>query len=315
MSSDNWQKIKECLTIPDLLTRMHVVVEFKRNKGLCPIHVERTPSFNIYDRGTRFKCYGCGAGGDVGDCYCALANCDSKQAYRDLCGMLNLDPQEGVTGLYERPTPRRVVSTVTTKTDKRTLCDKFVGFKELTLWMSKKGISEAVFREMIMDGDLTIECGKLVFIYNTGRKERGDWNSSRGNRWIAGGAEGALWRIQDVRNFDHRTIIMCEGESDAMRVLTEIRGRDHGVGVVAIPSASWVPDEAMANLIGRNRNVVLMFDHDAAGLKAKAVVGQVLGAVSGCKVYEMAYVPEHKDVCEMPQEMLRNELDKVLTLN
>src|ERR671913_195950 len=34
-------------------------------KGLCPFHQERTPSFNVNaDKGI-FKCFGCGAGGDV----------------------------------------------------------------------------------------------------------------------------------------------------------------------------------------------------------------------------------------------------------
>ena len=33
-------------------------------KGLCPFHGEKTPSFHVYDKGI-FKCYGCGAGGDV----------------------------------------------------------------------------------------------------------------------------------------------------------------------------------------------------------------------------------------------------------
>lgn len=36
-------------------------------KALCPIHEERTPSFSIYTTGDaqRFKCHGCGEGGDV----------------------------------------------------------------------------------------------------------------------------------------------------------------------------------------------------------------------------------------------------------
>src|SRR5438445_2068258 len=33
-------------------------------KGLCPFHSEKTPSFHVYDKGF-FKCFGCGAGGDV----------------------------------------------------------------------------------------------------------------------------------------------------------------------------------------------------------------------------------------------------------
>jgi DNA primase len=34
-------------------------------KGLCPFHNEKTPSFNVNQTHQRYKCFGCGAGGDV----------------------------------------------------------------------------------------------------------------------------------------------------------------------------------------------------------------------------------------------------------
>src|SRR5262245_11370493 len=34
-------------------------------KGLCPFHQEKTPSFNVNADKGFFKCFGCGAGGDV----------------------------------------------------------------------------------------------------------------------------------------------------------------------------------------------------------------------------------------------------------
>lgn len=36
-------------------------------KGCCPFHRDRTPSFTIYEGDRRFKCFGCGAQGDVFD--------------------------------------------------------------------------------------------------------------------------------------------------------------------------------------------------------------------------------------------------------
>lgn len=34
-------------------------------KGLCPFHNEKTPSFNVHSTHQFYKCFGCGAGGDV----------------------------------------------------------------------------------------------------------------------------------------------------------------------------------------------------------------------------------------------------------
>src|SRR5579864_964720 len=36
-----------------------------RYMGLCPFHTEKTPSFNVNVSMQRFKCFGCGLGGDV----------------------------------------------------------------------------------------------------------------------------------------------------------------------------------------------------------------------------------------------------------
>jgi DNA primase len=35
--------------------------------GCCPFHADRSPSFTIYDDGRRYRCFGCGADGDVLD--------------------------------------------------------------------------------------------------------------------------------------------------------------------------------------------------------------------------------------------------------
>lgn len=37
----------------------------QRYVGLCPFHSERTPSFNVHPAHQFYKCFGCGAGGDV----------------------------------------------------------------------------------------------------------------------------------------------------------------------------------------------------------------------------------------------------------
>lgn len=52
--------------------------------GLCPFHGEKTPSFHVHpDRGF-FKCFGCGAGGDVISFFQKLENITFPEAVREL---------------------------------------------------------------------------------------------------------------------------------------------------------------------------------------------------------------------------------------
>lgn len=54
--------------------------------GLCPIHDERTPSFKVYPDKERFKCFGCGEGGDVLDLVQAIHDCTVQEAVDILTG-------------------------------------------------------------------------------------------------------------------------------------------------------------------------------------------------------------------------------------
>lgn len=54
--------------------------------GLCPIHDERSPSFHVMPDKERFKCYGCGAGGDVIDLVEHINGCTTPEAIDILTG-------------------------------------------------------------------------------------------------------------------------------------------------------------------------------------------------------------------------------------
>jgi DNA primase len=53
----------------DIVDVVSAYVSLKRSgrglRGLCPFHSERTPSFHVMPEKQIFKCFGCGAGGDV----------------------------------------------------------------------------------------------------------------------------------------------------------------------------------------------------------------------------------------------------------
>lgn len=49
----------------ELLEVLSWYTTVKNNVACCPIHSEKTPSFHIYKAKQTFKCFGCGASGDV----------------------------------------------------------------------------------------------------------------------------------------------------------------------------------------------------------------------------------------------------------
>ena len=63
--------------------------------GQCPIHADRTPSFQVSPGHQNFRCWGCGAHGDVIDFLAAVERLDTGGAlarFRDLVGGAAPDP-------------------------------------------------------------------------------------------------------------------------------------------------------------------------------------------------------------------------------
>ncbi len=60
------QEIKERLDVVSVIGRY---VPLKKTgssyRGLCPFHSEKTPSFHVFPQTGTWKCFGCGAGGDI----------------------------------------------------------------------------------------------------------------------------------------------------------------------------------------------------------------------------------------------------------
>lgn len=70
----------------------------RAQRGLCPFHKEKTPSFHVYDFGGNFHCYGCGANGDIIDLVMELENVGFMDALRWLgaADLPDYDPAERV---------------------------------------------------------------------------------------------------------------------------------------------------------------------------------------------------------------------------
>src|SRR5512143_1200673 len=60
------ERVRSTVSIADVVQQYVALRRVGRNLvGLCPFHAERTGSFNVREETGRYKCFGCGAAGDV----------------------------------------------------------------------------------------------------------------------------------------------------------------------------------------------------------------------------------------------------------
>lgn len=93
------EDIKQAVSMDMLLERYGFALN-RSGAMSCPFHEERTPSFRVYQNGTRWHCFGCGAGGTVIDFVMQLFRLDFYQAII----RINADFNLGLCG--QRPSLR-----------------------------------------------------------------------------------------------------------------------------------------------------------------------------------------------------------------
>ena len=91
--------------IDDVLARTDIVqvvqqyVTLKKagtnHKGLCPFHNEKTPSFNVSAQKGIYKCFGCGAGGNVFGFLMEIEGWNFPEAVRHLAERSGVEIPEG----------------------------------------------------------------------------------------------------------------------------------------------------------------------------------------------------------------------------
>ncbi len=60
------RQVKDAVDLVEIIgERVNLKKTGANYRGLCPFHTEKTPSFFVSDQMQRFKCFGCGASGDV----------------------------------------------------------------------------------------------------------------------------------------------------------------------------------------------------------------------------------------------------------
>lgn len=88
--TDIFEKVKDQVKIADAVEAFGVKLN-SRDKGLCPFHREKTPSFSIDRKNNIFTCFGCGETGDVITFASKMKEVEPLEAAKLLAEMFHVD--------------------------------------------------------------------------------------------------------------------------------------------------------------------------------------------------------------------------------
>ena len=151
------ESIDEVLARTDILSVVSQYVSLKRagvnHKGLCPFHDENTPSFNVHPGKGIYKCFGCGAGGNVFNFLMDLEGWNFPEVVRHLAGRCGVElPEESdedAEARRQRQRARDLYHDLMVRARafyERNLWDEQVGARARE-YLSSRGIDEATARE------------------------------------------------------------------------------------------------------------------------------------------------------------------------
>lgn len=88
--TDIFEKVKDQVKIADAVEAFGIKLN-SRDKGLCPFHREKTPSFSVDRKNNIFTCFGCGETGDVITFASKMKEVEPLEAAKLLAEMFHID--------------------------------------------------------------------------------------------------------------------------------------------------------------------------------------------------------------------------------
>lgn len=88
--TDIFEKVKDQVKIADAVEAFGIKLN-SRDKGLCPFHREKTPSFSVDRKNNIFTCFGCGETGDVITFASKIKEVEPLEAAKLLAEMFHID--------------------------------------------------------------------------------------------------------------------------------------------------------------------------------------------------------------------------------
>lgn len=305
-------KIRSATDIVELVSEYVTLKKSGANyMGLCPFHVEKTPSFTVSPSKQIFHCFGCGSGGDAVSFLVKHDNYTFPEALRRLAERAGIEIPE-TTG---RSAPKRDLEPIFAANEVA------AGFYAHCLWDTKdggaarkylegRGITEEVSREFGFGYSLPAWDGLIKRLEKDGIKPDAAETAGLALKKSSGAGyydrfrDRVMFPIKDVRGrvvgFGGRT--MGDGEpkylnspetpafhkGDTLYLLDvageHVRKRNYAVVVEgyfdavachragvrnAVATLGTALTASHLRLLGRySKNVLLVFDSDAAGIKA-----------------------------------------------
>jgi hypothetical protein len=241
--------------------------------GLCPFHSEKSGSFTIFEKDCLFKCFGCGASGNVMQFVQKMDNCDFKAAVvkvRDFLGENNWAQQAQAVDAVFKP------AVESSKTYKSFTLAEYSGAER------NLAQSEPAKTWLLKERGIALETAQklhLGFKQNVGRLA-GENNADIADKgWVSypcvedgkvisikyrsivrkafckqGGMATALFNTETIDLFE--PVYLVEGELDACAL------EQAGFHAVSLQSASTHPTPEQKDQLMRAGMVILAGDND-----------------------------------------------------
>lgn len=230
----------------------------------CPFHEDRTPSFSIHLEEGVWHCFSCGQGGTL------------KKLYRELGKGVDLNvrlyqAQRLAGSGYQRPTNFAAKANQFVR-DARDSNEHYI--RPIRSFLGPRGISEASARTYGLGYDWERKAIAFPYADLEGKVSGIKYRYRDGFKASESGSTYGLYGVNNV--VGKGTIILCEGESDTLRLHTEL-GHLYGVGGTSGASVSATQWSRFGLHFLFAERIYLAYDADDAGDECAETAMSVLG--------------------------------------
>lgn len=140
------EQVRNSISIVDLISGyVHLKKKGKDYGALCPFHQEKTPSFLVSESKRIFKCFGCGAGGDIFKFVMLIENLTFPESVQHLAERYGIPlPRQSSHSEERNQSRQRLVKIMEFATE--FFCRNLEGNQPALGYLSDRGISEDMIK-------------------------------------------------------------------------------------------------------------------------------------------------------------------------